>query len=866
MEKILKRMLICLLSVILISSGAGCGGKKGDKTKKTPSEINSSDVSGGNSDDSSSGDISFDGKRNEDGFADNSTSVKPPKKEDYPDYTKVYGVSELAETDELKFFYRGMTYAYGITKNGNEVIALIDQNNGDFIDILNGGGKTALRNKNNLDLVSVSGISSFERSMSDGFMRLEVFYSLSGVAANGAGLITTYTFKETEINVSQHISFKSDRFAASPETSQIERGIKLKYSCEKTDVVGKWKYPSNGDYPYQVSESVATVLRFDENHLLYTFLKTDCENKLIHSPEYPQANIPLSFEEGKGFNYTVEYDLVPATSVSAEGKTDNYYALFRGRGSDYAVGVFPETANSESSTVFVGNSVNLNLNVTNLVSSDISFSLRYDIRDYYGSIIDAGLFVDSTAYAGTSMDRKIHISGKYGMYYMNIYAMTERYTHIECYPFALIPTSEYKYRSTNPFGMTSIADNGYIDDAMTAAKLNVKIGVGCYRVVANAGGYQMEAAEYMFKNGVNLNAQLNINNVKPTGLKSVGELVGVINQYAEKLKGLTEDIEVGNETNFSYSEGKESDPQAYAEKYLKDMYEPASKAVRAAGYKYLGAGISGCDRGWLNDVVGKTAELWNLMDVLSVHPYGFPCMPDIYGNGGFSNKWNYEGSLMRVKDIFKKNGELKWYISETGYPVSPAKPLQIELRTQADYDMRIMVLGHSYGASKIELYCFYDRRSFGSGFDADDTEMNYGMFYQPDFLGVVKPKPVAAALAALNHVTDGIRKTESCDKYTRSDGTLRAFKMSVEGSGDIYTVWSNKYPLCNAVVGKQTDREPSLPWVDQWDGKYEDVTFDAAGSKVTVTDVMGNSKVYTAKNGKVTVPVSGSPLYISGIR
>ena len=177
-----------------------------------------------------------------------------------------------------------------------------------------------------------------------------------------------------------------------------------------------------------------------------------------------------------------------------------------------------------------------------------------------------------------------------------------------------------------------------------------------------------------------------------------------------------------------------------------------------------------------------------------------------------------------------------------------------------------MVLGHSYGASKIELYCFYDRRSFGSGFDADDTEMNYGMFYQPDFLGVVKPKPVAAALAALNHVTDGIRKTESCDKYTRSDGTLRAFKMSVEGSGDIYTVWSNKYPLCNAVVGKQTDREPSLPWVDQWDGKYEDVTFDAAGSKVTVTDVMGNSKVYTAKNGKVTVPVSGSPLYISGIR
>ena len=44
------------------------------------------------------------------------------------------------------------------------------------------------------------------------------------------------------------------------------------------------------------------------------------------------------------------------------------------------------------------------------------------------------------------------------------------------------------------------------------------------------------------------------------------------------------------------------------------------------------------------------------------------------------------------------------------------------------------------------------------------------------------------------------------------------------------------------------------------------MTFDAAGGKVTVTDVMGNIKTYTAVNGKVTVPVSGSPLYIDGIK
>ena len=863
MKTTLKRIIICFLSAILLLSGAGCKNKKTDIPKKNNSTQESSSESGG-SEDIPSDNISFDGKKNDGSFSDTTSQIKPAPQENYPDYTKVYGVSQLAKSEDLKFFYKGMTYAYGITENGNEVIALIDQNNGDYIDILSGAGKPALRNKNNLDLVSVSGIRDFERSMSDGFMRLEVYYTLSGVAAAGSELITTYTFKDSTINVSQHISYKSDRYAASPESSYTERMVMQKYKLKKADVVGKWKYPANGDYPYQVSESVATVLEFDENHRLYTFLKTENEDEVIYSPEYPEINIPLSFSEGKGVNYTVSYDLVPATVTG--GKNDNYYALFRGRGSDYAVGVFPAAANTEDSTVFVGKSVDLNLNVSNLVSKDVNFSLRYDIRDYYGKVVDSGLFIDNTAYAGTSMNRKIHISGSYGMYYMNIYAMSDVYTHLECYPFALIPTADYKYRATNPFGMTSIADNGCKDDAMTAAKLNVKIGVGCYRVVANATGYQMDAARYMHDNGISLNAQLNINNVKPTGLKSVNELVSVISDYAGKLKGLTDDIEVGNETNFSYSEGKEADPAAYAEKYLSDMYEPASKAVRAAGYKYLGAGISGCDRGWLNDVIGKTRRLWNLMDVLSVHPYGFPCMPDIYGNGSYSNKWNYEGSLMRVKDIFKKNGELKWYITETGYPVSPAKPLQVELRTQADYDMRIMVLGHSYGASKIELYCFYDRLSFGSGFNADDTEMGYGMFYQPDFLGVVKPKPVAAALAVLNHVTDGLKKTESSAKYTRADGTLRAFKMSLSGGKNIYTVWSNKYPLCNAVVGNQNDREPSLPWTDQWSGKYEDVTFDAAGSKVTVTDVMGNTKTYTAVNGKVTVPVSGSPLYIDGIK
>ena len=270
MKTTLKRIIICFLSAILLLSGAGCKNKKTDTPKKNNSTQESSSESGG-SEDIPSDNISFDGKKNDGSFSDTTSQKKPAPQENYPDYTKVYGVSQLAKSEDLKFFYKGMTYAYGITESGNEVIALIDQNNGDYIDILSGAGKPALRNKNNLDLVSVSGIKDFERSMSDGFMRLEVYYTLSGVAAADSELITTYTFKDSTINVSQHISYKSDRYAASPESSYTERMVMQKYKLKKADVVGKWKYPANGDYPYQVSESVATVLEFDENHRLYTF-------------------------------------------------------------------------------------------------------------------------------------------------------------------------------------------------------------------------------------------------------------------------------------------------------------------------------------------------------------------------------------------------------------------------------------------------------------------------------------------------------------------------------------------------------------------------------------------------------------------
>lgn len=777
----------------------------------------------------------------------------------YPDYSGKYGVSKLENSKNNKFIFKGAAYTYAVTAANEEILALNDRVTGDIIDITDGGGTAVLNDDGNALLVKKSGI---ERLVPEG-NKLSIYYSLTGAAAENASIVNTYTFLENCIKVSQHITFKSDKYTAAAKYSSVARKVFQSYTSEDARMVSKWVYPENGDYPYQLGESVGTVMKFDNNHSLYTFLSV-AEDAVLYPPSHPKQSIPLTFENGKDIDMTAEYSLVPAT-VSG-GEYDGYLPLFSGRGSDFAAGVFPVTENTEKSTVFVGDSVDLRLNVSNLVPHGIKYTLCYSLYDYYGMLIDVGSFEDVPLAAETAENRVLHIEGKYGVYYIDLRVRTDNYEHTECYPFALIPSAEYKYRSTNPFGIASAADNGVESDAMLAGKLNIKVGTGNYRFVGNSKGYQRQMTEYLHENGVKINVQLNMNSIKPWGFKTVEEFVKAMNDYLPGLRSITDSVEIGNEINFSYTEGKEEDPAAYAERYINDMYIPSSDAVHSAGFKYANAGISACDTNWFDKVMGKTQELWDRTDILSVHPYGHPCVPDLCGRGEQSGKWNYEAALIRTVNALKKHGEKEWYITETGNTTPPLNMMQTDLRTQADYEMRELILGHAYGASRIQLYCFFDRASYNNGYSAEDAELNYGIFYQPDFLGVVKPKPAAAAFAVINSVTDGIEKTEEYGKYTRADGTLRVFKITRKDGGDVYAVWSNKYPLSNGIYGKQTERVPSIPWIDKWTGKYENVTFETENGSADVTDVMGNKKVYTAKDGKVTVPVSGSILYISGIK
>ena len=131
------------------------------------------------------------------------------------------------------------------------------------------------------------------------------------------------------------------------------------------------------------------------------------------------------------------------------------------------------------------------------------------------------------------------------------------------------------------------------------------------------------------------------------------------------------------------------------------------------------------------------------------------------------------------------------------------------------------------------------------------------------------PKPWSAAFANLTRRFDGVEKCEFFQKYEEDEyGTLRAFRVEKKDGEEFAVVWSNIYiqPNTNA-YGRVNNHEriPMPAWESRW-LVSEKRTFDTDADTVRVMDIMGNASEIHAQNGKVTIEITGSPVYIYGIK
>lgn len=861
---ILKRYLSLILSIALI---VGCfSACDKSKTSSEDESVLSGESTGefDNTDENAS--TPTPGEYEDNVYEDVNDSYKPTSNTQNTESKADPYANSVLKGAQTQYLYEGSTYLYAITEDGQEVIAYINQDDS-VTDILSGGGKFVLVSTGGKRIFGYNGIADFYTSIINGYTAVTVEYAVS---ASNTTVETTYIFENRSISVASQVQYEGNT-KISPSKSLYSREFLSDYQSVKKKINYEWVYPENGDFPYQQFESFVTVNYLDDTHPVYTFLRDENAAKNYQISSYPDVNLPLNIEsDTTGLRYTMSYDLVPET-VNQDRDYD-YLARFEGTNSEFATGIAPvvNAAEYDNTTVFTGDSVTLNINVTNLTEDDLKFSLRYDIRDYYGNIVDSGLFIDSTVFYGISADRNVKVTGKSGIYYLNLYAMSSYSTYYECYPFMLLPENDWTYRSTNAFGIDAPHTNT-VEQTESAVSLLTKIGAGSVRL----GEHPEEFLSLASKAGIRLTASTGTSADRSVASNKYWANYN-LNRYSN-YADMIDYVIISNEPEYSVQKDLQGCIDLMKNFWLPNLYDAVKDIVESSPYKIAWAATCHARDNWFSVMYDN--GVWQSSDVIDTHLYSYPGGPDMT----FSKSGNsIEQELQNLGDALKKYGSDGKTVSigETGYPIG-----NTELRTQADFNTRIGVLAMAYGVDRVNYYCMFDRTGYREGSHDDrnsedyaSSEYNFGMFYNYDYYGVFKPKPWAAAFATMSDQLESLVSCSENTKYTTDDGTyvkkkkgkdtLRVFDIETKEYGKGMVAWSNVFVPANSYTEGQSSgaaRTPTLPWNNQWE-ETETVTFDAANTTVTVIDTMGNATKYTAQNGKVTIEVSGSPIYIYGVK
>lgn len=779
-------------------------------------------------------------------------------------YKPEFSSSLLQDEEKLQYYYSGNGYCYGITADGKEVISYKENENEKF-DVLYGAGKFSLYNTSGADITQIDGIDSFQVTEISEKPAVKVIYKTAG---KGVSLENTYIFEERNISVLAKVNYDGSAGSIDANKSIFKRSFIADYQKVEKRISYEWIYPDNGEQVKPWYESIVTTVHLDERRLVYSFNRNENspDNHVLKS--YPNIDFPLHLSENcEALDYTLCYDLVLETVE--KDKDSDYLALFEGKGSDIAVGIAPVQSNEEydNTTVFTGEEITLNLNVTNIASKESVFSLRYDLMDYYGNIVDSGIFIDNKISYGGSANHHITVKDKYGMYYLNIYAVCGEFSHRECYPFMLIPSYEYKHRKTNHFGIDASHHNT-ISQAKSVVSLLKKTGAAFVRPGASADDKYMYSL--LGKNDVEILLGLggSASYTKEQIYNNVSSNLAAIPEI-EKLCGIRYAY-VSNEPDHTVKGNLDACRQFMQDTFMPNIYNPLKELVNQCAVPTGWAGTCHANRAFFTAMYEN--GVWQDSDIIDSHLYSQPKGPDA-SFASSKNVSSIEWEMISFKesvDEYGKEGK-KIAIGETGYSANST-----DLRTLADFNTRTGILSLVYGIDYVGFYCMFDRTTYYEGTGVysaygGETEMNFGMFYNYDYFGVFKPKPWAAAFATLNDQTDGVIKCNINSTYTTettaylSKTTMRVFDIETSEKGAFKVAWSNIQRIPRSWSSDvNAEMIKNLQWNNQWTST-ESVTFKAASDTVTVIDIMGNKTVYTPTDGTIKLEISGSPVYIYGV-
>lgn len=783
------------------------------------------------------------GDGREAGFANSKCAATPGAERNAKYYSEISKTTVKASAKMEKADFAKYTNYYAYEVSGEEEYISYPVADG-LRRILASGGSFAIRdNANNLCLEGgkVTGIEENGNS-------LTVYYEAKGDTAAPVNLSNTYTFFDKYISVACKIVCNDLGFVPCAFNSRLERNFVNGYDSVRKNFNCDWRYPTNKDYPYKYLDCWSTVNTVDDTRV-YTYNRGDIELKIWdYYVRYPETDIFTNFENKSSIDYTLTYDLV---LTDDNGNTD-YDALFISKGSDFAVGVAPSNANDDNTSLFIGKEQSFCINLKNLSDSDTAVTVKYDLRDYYGNVLNVGVFDSQKLLKGDSLAREFSVDPQkygYGMFFFNLTAKSDKYIHREYYPFAILEEHEYKYNATSLFGINQILGN---EDVPLYDSLSIcnKIGVAATRGA--------------FMDGKNIDLAIDcLKKVKEKGIRVMAHPYMEHSFFLNEFLPYYDEFILGNEMNLPSIFRIKSVEECY-EDYYNTFYKIAKEEYfDKYGKKIITAGISAGQPEWYEELYKR--GIWDEIHKIDLHTYGIPYAPDCKAVLG--NIWSMEGGLIRTVEALEKYGKKPYQVNETGYFTGRPDDC-VSLRTQADYNTRCFVLSVGYGAEHACTYCFYDYSNGGVGTLMSDMEYHYGNFYYPDYFGRILPKPAAIAFANMTRV---LESSTSAKEAKCSGGVNRVFEFDTKEHGKVYAAWSNCSPLANDITEYRNlmenpgKREIGMPWQNQWkssDRKY----FRAAKDEVIVVDLMGKKTVIPKLvDGTVGIDLTGAPVFIIGV-
>ncbi|QNK56522.1 DNRLRE domain-containing protein [Paenibacillus sp. PAMC21692] len=287
--------------------------------------------------------------------------------------------------------------------------------------------------------------------------------------------------------------------------------------------------------------------------------------------------------------------------------------------------------------------------------------------------------------------------------------------------------------------------------------------------------------------------------------------------YVEKYKDQIFAMNVYNEFNGGFGKRGNSPANSQPEYYfelLKKTYEVVH--AEHPDLPIVGIVSAGISLDWIE----KVLELGGMdyLDAIAVQEYVYPNAPEELAE-----------KLEDLKTLIKKYNDGKLvpiWLTEFGWPTFVGSR-GINEKLQANYLLRGHVIALSSGVEKMMWYDLMD-----DGMIADLNEDNFGMIRnEKSLLGAYTAKPAYLSYAVMTReLTDA-----QFEEVEAVEAPIHSYRF-VQDQQPVRVVWATE----------------------------DTVIQIAADAPIEITDMMGNTELYSPLNGKIMLSLTGEPYYVKG--